>query len=354
MNSGLTVLFRVDGSHSIGMGHVMRCLSLSHFFIEAGWKTVFACLPDLANREVLAGQTVEYVADADAVADAARKHDADAMVIDLSHRFNAASVKDFGRHVWTMRGSGAFTAIIDGTRDECITAKLDLAADMVVLPYVGSADKPLGQSTKVLAGPQYAIFGRDYVQMGKIKRELPEQLRNILVTMGGSDPYGLTETALDALGELDLQELELTVVVGPGFSDAAKAKLQHRSEKPGSVVRLLESPPGLAPELLRTDLAIINDGLTKYEAAVTGTPSIVLSFDEHQRSLSKDFSELGCYAPFGPEKIGDSKELAKLIDSVMRDESLRRRMSEIGTREFDPRGGARVVQEIEKELRYGK
>jgi spore coat polysaccharide biosynthesis predicted glycosyltransferase SpsG len=164
----------------------------------------------------------------------------------------------------------------------------------------------------------------------------------------------LTQIAIKALANSDLGDVVAKIVVGPGFSDDARAACQRASDESGGRIRIVSAPEGLAEELLATDLAIINDGLTKYEAAVTGTPAIVLSFDEHQRSLSKDFSELGCYAPFGPEKIEDSRELARLINSVSRDASLRKRMSEIGTREFDPRGGARVVQEIEKELRNGQ
>jgi UDP-2,4-diacetamido-2,4,6-trideoxy-beta-L-altropyranose hydrolase len=352
MNDSRTVLFRADGSYKVGMGHVMRCLALADFFVQAGWQAVFAFSPDVANKDVLAGRIVEYVTDAAATVDVARKFNADVLVIDMSYRENAEAPKEFGKQVWAMRESGPYVVIIDSTRNECITAKVDLAVDMVVLPYLSAGDQPLGLNTKVLAGKEFAIYQREYSRFDKIKRELPNEVRNILVTMGGSDPWGLTETTLEALSELDLNGTTISLIVGPAFSDKTKAACEKASSQFGGKLRLVESPPGLAEELLQADLAIINDGLTKYEAAVTGTPSIVLSYDQHQRSLSKDFSELGCYAPFGPEKIEDSKELARLIDSVRRDASLRRRMSEIGTREFDPRGGARVVQEIEKELRH--
>src|SRR2546422_4846064 len=42
--------------------------------------------------------------------------------------------------------------------------------------------------------------------------------------------------------------------------------------------------PNLADELLRADVAVVSGGVTKYEAAACGTPSIMVATVPHQRS----------------------------------------------------------------------
>jgi UDP-2,4-diacetamido-2,4,6-trideoxy-beta-L-altropyranose hydrolase len=351
------VIMRADATNALGTGHIMRCLALAGFFQESGWQPTFVSRPDPVAQALLSDASVEWLTeddDAEGTLEAVDKFAAKAIVLDLSHRDNIGDPKGFANYTARLKTSGVYIAMLDGAGAECISAQIDLPVDMVVMPYITVTEPKHAQGKVFLLGSQYAIYRQEFARMAKIKRALDTDVHNILVTMGGSDPFGLTTRTLQALQLLDLRDITVRVIIGRGFSHELRAAIHEAAAPIKGDVHLVESPRNFAEELLQADLAIINDGLTKYEAAVTGTPSIVLSHDEHQRRLSKDFSEVGCYAPFGPEKIDEPGELARLIQTVRRDVELRQRMSSIGTREFDARGGARVVEKIEKELLNGK
>ena len=79
--------------------------------------------------------------------------------------------------------------------------------------------------------------------------------------------------------------------------------------------------------LYEVDLAIIAGGFLKYEMAAIGTPGIITSIVPHQQLLSKKFKklQLARYAGYLPEMNPDC--LTKAILEMMKDYSLRKKMS---------------------------
>lgn len=351
-----TVLFRADGGHALGFGHIMRCLAIASCFDEFGWNTVFAVGSDEPTEALLKARGVKFesicFADAPAthagqIQAAVTEYGADVIVVDLSHRYNSRDPQSFAEFFDQLKLSKRYLVLIDGAATECISELVSLPADLIVRPYVGDS---VSISANVLFGTKYAIYRPEFRRGAKRLSPVSEAVTRILISMGGSDPYGLTAKALSALRLLDLQGVTVDVVVGPGISEHDLLNTREVSEKVNATVRVLHSPDNFAECLVESDLAIINDGLTKYETAVTGTPAIVLSHDKHQEVLSAEFNKIGCTVPVSPEVLSSMSELAATIDSVIKDVDLRKSMSQIGLQTFDTDGGLRIVQQIEKEL----
>ena len=62
---------------------------------------------------------------------------------------------------------------------------------------------------------QNFVGGREFVSI-RPGADTPLQIRDILVTFGGSDPNNITELVLEAITELNLQE-KTNVILGPGY-----------------------------------------------------------------------------------------------------------------------------------------
>ena len=90
----------------------------------------------------------------------------------------------------------------------------------------------------------------------------------VLLTFGGTDPYGLSAPAATALADLDPPTV---TVVGAGSTAVV----------PG---RVLRDPPDFALQVRRSRLLVTAFGTTALEAACVGTPVItVCTRDDHLR-----------------------------------------------------------------------
>jgi spore coat polysaccharide biosynthesis predicted glycosyltransferase SpsG len=326
------------------MGHVARSRALAQSFRAAGWQTIFACKDDPAVRAFLKGEIVE-------TPDAIEKLKADVVIADLSHRHSAQQPEAAAEYFDVLKQATKCLVLLEGNGQECVSARVKNHADIVVLPYVGAVPTVLG-AARVLSGASYAILSDSFAKAAAQLRFVRPQVEKVLITMGGTDPFGLTFCAVKATAEASL-DAQIRVVIGPGFSSGAIAEIEGATAGDARFVLVREAD--LAEELLDCDLALISDGLTKYEAAATGAPAIVMCFDAHQKALSADFATTGTCQYFGPQVSEDLHPLIQLIKTLSGDFDHRRKMSEAGKRLLDGKGGERIVSEVTKELVcYGK
>jgi spore coat polysaccharide biosynthesis predicted glycosyltransferase SpsG len=115
---------------------------------------------------------------------------------------------------------------------------------------------------------------------------------SVVVSMGGSDTYGLT---LDVVRALSERKLAATVVIGPGFAhEAGLAKLLDI----GMIVK--RSIPSLAEEFSRHDLAITAGGITPFEANAAGLPCVVIGAEPWEERAGELLAKLGGCRYAGP------------------------------------------------------
>jgi spore coat polysaccharide biosynthesis predicted glycosyltransferase SpsG len=106
----------------------------------------------------------------------------------------------------------------------------------------------------------------------------------------------------------------------------------------------------MAELMLWADLAIIGDGLTKYEAAVTGTPSLMVSRPGSPSKLNRAFAETGATHSLGLWTELEVERLSETIHQALRDHSWRAKLSRKGKALVDGRGRERILESIPNEL----
>ncbi|MCG6144970.1 PseG/SpsG family protein [Leptospira bandrabouensis] len=137
--------------------------------------------------------------------------------------------------------------------------------------------------------------GIEFVLLRKPFREnfafpkVNEEIRSILVTMGGTDSLNLVPRILEVLTK-NFPNVRKEIVIGPAFDNiqlieksADNQTKLHRGLDAISMRNLMQS----------VDLAITAGGQTTYELAKTGTPMVVIETIENQEGNVAGFLEMG-------------------------------------------------------------
>ncbi len=211
-------------------------------------------------------ETVDLAAQNDWQSALIRKHGIkfwvdDRLDTDAQH---AAKISQCGiaRVTFDDRGSGA------------ASADLNIAA----LAFDASESLP---GKRVLRGPRFLVLNRDIAHY----RRLRTTESSIVVTLGGSDTYGVTITIvrmLKAAGH------HATVIVGPGFEHQAELNAVLNDD-----FVLKRGVPSLIEEFSHHGLAITGGGITPFEANASGLPCIVIANEEFEIPVGRGIASLG-------------------------------------------------------------
>lgn len=158
---------------------------------------------------------------------------------------------------------------------------------------ISPATLPLYQAAyqkakKTLLGPSYTPL-RSQFQNRKIT--VKKQLRNLLLTTGGSDPFHFCLRFLELWQQMYVsQPVTLHVVVGKCNPD--KERLSLLSQKL-PLLQLHENVSQMASLMEGCDLAVSAAGTTLYELCAMGIPTISFTMADNQLTAANAFSETG-------------------------------------------------------------
>ncbi len=331
-----TVLFRCEAGADIGYGHVMRCLALAQEWLRRGGRAVFALSelpPPLFARLRAAGVVVETMAavagsgeDAAETEVRAANWRADWVVVD-GPMFGVAWDK-----FWPARRS--LLRIDDNGLPRAFAAAMVLNQNM----GAGAIDYPQRpENCGLLLGPEYALLRPEFGGVRSVERG-----NRILVTMGGSDPAGATESVVAALREPAAASLAADLIVGAGNrrKDCLVASLE------GDAPRLaaLADPGNLPARFAGARCAVSAGGTTVYELALLRTPMLLLCTAENQRRSCERLAAAGAVRYLGWHADISTTELAREIAAFAGDATQLAEYAANAGRLVDGLGVVRVVE----------
>lgn len=339
-----TVLFRCDASSQVGFGHVMRCLALARVMRSRyAWDAAFAMVEGPAGRTLVKqhGFLVYMFGNTSQPCDEGRwvelllaEADAAVLVVDVRSELSLAALQ-------AIRAHGVLIATVDDPSER------RLAADFAFYPPVPqvrrldwsgfTGDLYIGWEWVVLR-PEFAWHRQLVTQHRECKS--PDMRVRILVTMGGSDPAGLTLKALKALDSLD-NDFETMVILGPGFMHL-KALATWLANARRSY-HLRHSVRGMPTLMAEADLAVASFGVTAYELAAMGVPSVYLCLTEDHAESASVFVDAGIALSLGFHTDVSEGQIARSIRQLLDDRLSRQ---DLGTRarvQVDGKGAQRVA-----------
>lgn len=263
--------FIADCGASVGLGHVMRCMTLAAAFSQRGFSVFFV----IANSEPTAqlirqrGFTCYEYADQDAIVNAVVMGDITAAcwVVD-SYRITREQEEHFAAHGLLFlisdfaQGKHAAHIVLDQTLGRTSAEYKGLVADTCC----------------VLTGSQYQLIREQYFQSQHV-RDYRKGVQHILVSMGGIDNDNHTRRVLQALQACacDVKISVLLTSQNPWLADL-------KSEFTRNVEFLIDHP---APwqAVAAADLAIGAGGTSQWERIAAGLPTVLIQVADNQRDV---------------------------------------------------------------------
>jgi UDP-2,4-diacetamido-2,4,6-trideoxy-beta-L-altropyranose hydrolase len=330
----MKLVFLADYSPSIGIGHVMRTMTLAaeavarDHDVELHTTTLPPLLADRARRLRVA--TVAVTADGWPAA-ALSLVDAEADLICLDGY-------DFADLIGTLTSTHAAMMAIDDNREIPLD---DIDVILNQNPHASTELYSDVQPRQLLLGPRFALV-RDEVTTLRGRRGVPSGRIRIVVSMGGTDTAGLTLS----LAEMLVEDTDFTIEVAPGV-DGPNAN-DHRAFASRHLDRVTELQPGDLPTALaRSDVALLAAGSTLWEAATLGVPTVALIVAENQLASASAAAEHGALIVSDARDGCDFAAVSRSVVALASDRNRRRRMAKAGRALVDGRGRLRVIRAIE-------
>lgn len=262
----------IESSHARGMGHFYRALNLAEDLAKAGLSYTFYLNDHAPSRQILVERGVPHrVVDLENFTGnwEASLIQQDCITLWLNDRLDTDL-----RHAEKIKATGIPLVTFDDRGTGAALADLHIAA------LAFDEQERLG-GAKLLRGADYLILNPQISDYTRLRKHLV----NILVTLGGSDTYGVTIRVVQLLKEMDLTA---TIVVGPGFMH-----MDRLDEVLAEGFTLKRGVPSMIEEFYRHDLAITGGGITPFEANASGLPCVVIANELFEIPVGVALQKLG-------------------------------------------------------------
>jgi spore coat polysaccharide biosynthesis predicted glycosyltransferase SpsG len=353
-------ILRFDADKRVGMGHFNRCYALGEALRKQGFDLLFVCrrveegVGDLLRRKgskyCIIPEEVTWAKEPDYIFDKCAGGNS-IVVLDISTPYAFEDMQGILSYINMLRERCPIV-LIDGMRDNALLTKINAQVDVAIVPYFGTEGMGLNPPNAriYLAGPQYFIFSPEYESSGTVKREIRSVAEKVLVTLGGADPCGVTIKVLNAIEGIKNRKISARVIIGPNFDSSLGEKIKNLADTSMHIRDIVYSPSSLLEHMLWCDIAVTSSGLTKYEMALTGTPSLQISFSYDYAVVNEPFTRYGSAKHLGVHDTVYSEHISKEIVKLLDNEQERRSMSEAGQSLLDARGTLRIIEAIRRAI----
>lgn len=340
-----TAMIRCDTSPAIGLGHLMRCLALAEALRdEQSLGVTFVTKPSELAKQMIAEHNHRHIVipeESDSWLQLEQQLQLtrpDVLILDVRDGV-ALSVMEGLR-----QRTGVITVSIDDPEEK------RLACDLLFYPPVPQVarmdwsqvrgEKFVGWDWVLLRRQFHAAHEkRLHLNLGDQETAVPR----ILITMGGSDPAGMTMLATSALKQISAP-FHAVFVLGASFChEHAFQILLSRVAYSFEVVRSVDA---MAELMLSADMAVACFSVTAYELATVGLPTVFLSLTDDHYEASLAFEKEGMGISLGRHDQVNAEALALAISEILMDRPRRVRMSKTALSKTDGLGAKRIAEKI--------
>ena len=346
----MKVAIRADGSPFIGMGHVMRCLSLAAALRQSGCDVEFLSrfepgmtqiheqgfivqpvaggLPDGLGKEF------EPAQDTDEVCQLLSSGGYDALVTD-SYRLNDDYFLHVRRRVeasFYIDDLNRFPVVVDAVINGNINAE-----ELGYNAWPNSIQRWLGCRYNLLR-PEFAALPH---------REPPRKANNILIVAGGGDAGQLLLLLAESLIELAQTE-QFTLQLVAAARSAADDKLKQLVLRYPAQIKIHRGVTEMARLMQRCDLAISAGGSTLYELCAAGVPRLAVVLASNQQGIVDAMVRQGVVLSLGSADEITASGVVAGVERLVQDLPERERMAQQGRKLVDGLGALRVAQKIKE------
>ena len=315
---------RADGGCEIGLGHIMRCLALAKELKKHN-DVFFICRTDNPLSEkyragmnlIRKNKFLIQAIDEKRLKEDIVKIKADCIITD-SYDIDEEYFDILKKH---FKFSGCFD-------DENICSYFNVDFLINQNFYGPDLNYKANSDTIMMLGSDYVIL-RDEFRKSNITKTINKEIKNIMVTVGGSDNSHNTEKIIKQFKE---SNYVLDIVVGSGFNNVDVLE-KYKSDRV-----VLHYNANMKKLMNECDICISSCGSTIYELIRLGVPLVGIKVIDNQNVL---------YDYIGQHDLGEISEIEDVINRVElltyeRRKMLNKKLPKI----IDGRGVKRIIERI--------
>lgn len=369
------VVIRADANSKIGMGHVMRCLSVADALIKRGEEVLFVTADDTPVPLLIKKGVPYRVLHTDYADMEAELPGLLCILQELTQRAElpeevlsrmSSQRKDIAILVDSYYVTEKYLAAL---KKRITTIYMDdiyafsYPVDMLINYNIygeemGYEKDAAFADTKLLLGANYVPLreefsaGAGYVQSRKelslgAANVTPAEEGGILITTGGSDSFNLAgQLLMEAMKYDALKEKEYHVVSGslnPHIGELQALAKKHEN------IHIHCNVTNMAELMAESEVALSAGGSTLYELCAVGVPVIAFSFAENQERLVQTFVKRGIAQYGGNYRTDGNKMIQNTIaglETLLEDKNLRTEYRKKARTLVDGRGAERIAEAL--------
>ncbi len=346
----MKVVFRVDSSTKIGAGHVMRCLTLADELKRQKHQVIFTCrefdgslishiqknylvciLPSNKKKHL-------YSNHSDCLVELQRV-DAEQTIKKMPKNTDMLIVDSYSLGKEWHKQLRPFTntiVVIDDLADKSFDC------DILLNQNLGS-DKEMYQNKvpkkcKLILGSEYALIRPEFLKYRSkslFKRKSTREVKNILVSMGGSDNENITYKILQKL------DGNFNIVVVLGAISVHKEMIEKYAV--GKTIKVVFDVDNMAQLMFDADLSIGAGGATSWERCCLGLPTLMYITADNQKNVAKNLNKSGA--------VKIVRNLKSDLTEISSNFNLWINMSNQAAKVCDGMGGLRFLEILERSVK---
>lgn len=331
------ICFRVDASIELGFGHLSRCLSLVNELHKLGYKSIF-----ISKKNLTIDAFIDKKVPVILLPENVTKNEILYFLRNiLSEILPLAIILDLitiehGEYMALKQFSGLMVDI-NGENFS------DAYSDIIVKGDVNARSRQLAD-VDYLLGTSYKILGSN---LSSIKKKAPipnHEIKNIIVSMGGTDPNNLILDIANALS--DQKTFNIKIVISDFFAKE-KELLSIINKK--KHIKLLKNPKNFKDLLADADVCFISGGITLYEAIYLEVIPMVACQNERQVNDAIAIEDLGLCICLNIDNPSFKNDIKQKLNSLSFD--IRSKMIKKCSSFIDGLGAYRVASFIDNKIK---
>ncbi len=343
-----TAMIRCDASSETGLGHLVRCLALAEVLRdERGFGVTFVTRPSAVCTRMIAEHHHRH----EMVGDSPESwRQLESLIVRAKPDVLVLDVRD-GASRETLKGIRERTGVLLVGIDDPEEKRLE--CDLLFYPPVPQLERMDWGSLRgrKFAGWDWVLLRRQFhaVHEQRIVHTASDgsQPLVLLITMGGSDPAGMTLKAVRALQNV-AASFHAVFVLGGSFCHQEAFEMEISKARYSFEIRRDVAEMG---ELMgRADLALACFSVTAYELATVGVPGVYLALTDDHYESSKAFVLAGIGISLGQYEQVSEDQIADALTDILIDKPRRLSMSEAALATTDGLGARRMTDMINQTL----
>lgn len=339
-------LFRTDATATIGLGHLIRCLSLADALASTNWTCDFLFN---ASSELTAA-FCKYRQLTFSCPDDEAHEIANLPRLGLSESYDLLVIDHYGRgpgYEVKLAEYGRVLLALDDmpTRPHECNILLDQTCNRVASDYSGLVPK----AARLLLGPAYALLRPEFSRLRSNAKACRFEMRGlcrVLVSLGGGYRPELLRQILMGVKDSCLR-LEVDIVLGEAHG---LQELKLFAAQLGLPVNFHVATDSMGELMLASDICIGASGSSAWERCCLGLPSLTITLSDNQVDISKALVEAGAALLIDSSSVSVSSRVSEFLTRLSKDLRLLHRMSKAAFDVCDGLGVQRTASVIEEYL----